>query len=104
MNVEQILLRAPRGLASRIRVFMYRLLGMKIGRNNRVEGKGRCRRLTQIRLGDYNALSQGCWLWPIDRPFDGIRIRIGSGNFFNRNLMIDACGSVEIGDENMFGP
>src|SRR5262249_17430773 len=32
------------------------------------------------------------------------RIRIGHSNYFNRNVMIDSCGSVKIGDHNMFGP
>jgi len=77
---------------------------MKQGVRNRMEGGGRCRRVNQIEIGSYNAFTQGCWIWPNDEEFDGIRIRIGSGNYFNRNLMIDACGSVEIGDENMFGP
>jgi acetyltransferase-like isoleucine patch superfamily enzyme len=104
MSLEPVFLRMPRGLASRFRIVFYRLLGMKIGHGNRIEGKGRCRRLSQIQLGDYNALTQGCWLWPIDAPFTGRRIKIGSGNYFNRNLMIDACGYVEIGDNNMFGP
>ena len=69
-----------------------------------MEGKGRCRRLTQIRIGEFNSFTQGCWLWPVDVPFDGIRIAIGNYNYFNRNLMIDACGYVEVGDRNMFGP
>ena len=60
--------------------------------------------MEQIQIGDYNAFTQGCWLWPVDAPFSGTRIKIGSGNYFNRNLMIDACGYVEIGDNNMFGP
>jgi acetyltransferase-like isoleucine patch superfamily enzyme len=55
-------------------------------------------------MGSYNAFTQGFWLWPEDTDCDGIRIRIGSGNYFNRNLMIDACGLVEVGDDNMFGP
>jgi maltose O-acetyltransferase len=104
MNLEAFVLRVPRGFASRVRLFFYRLLGMKMGRHNRMEGKGRCRRLSQIRLGHYNSFNQGCWLWPLDANFDGVRIRIGSHNYFNRNLMIDACGHVEIGDGNMFGP
>jgi acetyltransferase-like isoleucine patch superfamily enzyme len=49
-------------------------------------------------------LTQGYCLWPEDSDFEGVRIRIGNHNYFNRNLMIDACGLVEIGDENMFGP
>ena len=97
MNAEQLLLRVPRGAASRVRLLFYRMLGMKMGRRNRMEGKGRCRRLTQIRIGEFNSFTQGCWLWPVDVPFGGIRIAIGNYNYFNRNLMIDACGYVEIG-------
>src|SRR2546427_8034219 len=77
---------------------------MQQGVRNRMEGGGRCRRLKQISIGNYNAFTQGCWLWPEDTNHDGTRIRIGNGNYFNRNLMIDACGLVEIGDDNMFGP
>lgn len=102
--IEPLLLRMPRGLMSRIRLFAYRQLGMKMGQRNRMEGGGRCRRASQIQIGSSNAFTQGCWLWPIDENFEGIRIKIGNGNYFNRNLMIDACGLVEIGDENMFGP
>ncbi len=102
--MEALLLRIPRGLMSRIRVAAYRLLGMKQGCHNRMEGGGRCRRLKQIEIGNHNAFTQGCWLWPVEEDFDGVRIRIGNGNYFNRNLMIDACGYVEIGSENMFGP
>lgn len=104
VNLEALLLRIPRGLASRLRLSIYRLLGMKQGRRNRMEGCGRCRRLGQIDVGSCNAFTQGCWLWPNDEDYDGIRIRIGNGNYFNRNLMIDACNYVEIGDDNMFGP
>jgi acetyltransferase-like isoleucine patch superfamily enzyme len=102
--IEPVLTRIPRGAMSRIRLAMYRLMGMKQGRRNRMEGGGRCRRLKQIQLGDYNGCTQGCWLWPANAPFNGIRIKIGNYNYFNRNLMIDACGYVEIGDKNMFGP
>jgi maltose O-acetyltransferase len=104
MTIERLFLTLPRGAASRGRLFCYRLLGMKVGRRNRMEGGGRCRRLSQITIGNFNAFTQGCWLWPLDADFDGIRISIGNGNYFNRNLMIDACGLVEIGDKNMFGP
>jgi acetyltransferase-like isoleucine patch superfamily enzyme len=77
---------------------------MRQGKKNRMEGGGRVRRCGQIAIGYNNAFSQGCWLWPEDTDFVGIRIRIGNSNYFNRNLMIDACGLVEIGDRNMFGP
>jgi acetyltransferase-like isoleucine patch superfamily enzyme len=104
MNIEAMVLKSSRGVASRIRVATYRALGMKQGVRNRMEGGGRCRRLSQIAIGSFNAFSQGAWLWPEDRHYEGIRIRIGNGNYFNRNVMIDACGCVEIGDDNMFGP
>jgi maltose O-acetyltransferase len=104
MIIEALLLRIPRGLASRIRLTVYRALGLNQGRRNRMEGGGRCRRLSQIQIGNQNAFTQGYWLWPEDSEHDGIRIRIGNRNYFNRNVMIDACGSVEIGDDNMFGP
>ncbi|MGH9881415.1 MAG: acyltransferase [Pyrinomonadaceae bacterium] len=84
-------------------MFCYCLLGMRAGRRNRLE-RVRCRRLRNIVLGDYNAFTEGCWLWPQNADYDGIRIRIGNHNYFNRNVMIDACGYVEIGDHNMFGP
>jgi len=103
-SLEALLLRIPRGLMSRLRLAGYRLLGMRMGKRNRMEGHGRVRRCRQIAIGNYNAFTQGCWLWPEDTDFAGIRIRIGSRNYFNRNLMIDACGSVSIGDENMLGP
>jgi maltose O-acetyltransferase len=104
MEIERLLLKVPRGLVSRGRLFVYGLLGMKYGFRNRIEGGGRCRRHRQIEIGNHNAFTQGCWLWPEDTDWDKVRIRIGNGNYFNRNLMIDACGLVEIGDDNMFGP
>lgn len=102
--MEAIVFKASRGFASRIRLLVYRLLGMKMGARNRMEGGGRVRRCPQIELGSYNAFTQGAWLWPNDVEHDEVRIRIGDRNYFNRNLMIDACGLVEIGDHNMFGP
>jgi acetyltransferase-like isoleucine patch superfamily enzyme len=102
--LEYLLLTATRGAMSRVRLTIFRLLGMKLGVNNRMEGAGRVRRCTQIAIGDNNSFTQGCWLWPENTVFPGIRIRIGNSNYFNRNVIIDACGSIKIGDENMFGP
>lgn len=102
--VEYLLLTASRGAASRVRLAVYRGLGMKMGRRNRMEGGGRVRRCSQIEIGSWNSFTQGAWLWPEDLNYRGTRIRIGNWNYFNRNLMIDACGLVEIGDHNMFGP
>jgi len=105
-RVEHALFQAPRGFASRIRLLIYRLLGMRLGHRNRMEGGGRARHCNQISIGSFNAFTQGCWLWPTrasagDRE---MRIRIGDRNYFNRNLMIDACGLVEVGSDNLFGP
>lgn len=83
---------------------VYRSLGMQQGKKNRMEGGGRVRRCSQINIGDNNAFTQGCWLWPEDTDFVGTRIRIGNSNYFNRNVMIDACGLIEIGSHNMIGP
>jgi acetyltransferase-like isoleucine patch superfamily enzyme len=80
------------------------MFGMVQGVGNRMEGKGRVRRCKQISIGDYNAFTEGCWLWPDDVNYERARIKIGSSNYFNRNVMIDACGFVEIGDQNMIGP
>jgi len=102
--LEYLLLTASRGLASRLRLVLYRFLGMRTGTRNRIEGLGRVRRCSQIEIGSFNSFSQGCWLWPNNENYEGVRIRIGNGNYFNRNVMIDACGLVEIGDQNMFGP
>src|SRR5437016_3046306 len=102
--VEYVFLKASRGATSRLRLAVYQSLGMKFGLRNRMEGGGRVRRCSQIELGSYNAFTQGAWLWPNDVDYGGIRIRIGNRNYFNRNVMIDACGSIEIGDRNMFGP
>jgi carbonic anhydrase/acetyltransferase-like protein (isoleucine patch superfamily) len=103
-KLELIVLRIPRVATSRVRLSVYRALGMRLGRCNRMEGGGRVRRCRQIAIGDNNAFTQGCWLWPEDADFAGIRIRIGNSNYFNRNVMIDACGMVTIGNHNMIGP
>ena len=103
-TLEDVCFQVPRGIASRIRLLIYRAFGMRMGTGNRMEGRGRVRRCGQIRIGDYNAFTEGCWLWPENTEHAGDRIRIGGGNYFNRGVMIDACGLVEIGDDNMFGP
>jgi acetyltransferase-like isoleucine patch superfamily enzyme len=103
VNIEPLFLRIPYGLISRFRVALFHALGMKLGKRNRFEA-GRARRVDQIVLGDLNHFSEGWFLWPEDKPHSGKRIVIGNNNYFNRNVMIDACGVVEIGDHNMFGP
>lgn len=102
-KLEPVFLRMPQGIGSRFRLGFYKMLGMQTGGDNRME-KSRCRRLSQIVIGKRNAFTQGTMLWPEDADYDGIRIKIGDRNYFNRNLMIDACNYIEIGNHNMFGP
>lgn len=101
-SLEDILLRWPYGLASRIRIVFLRTLGMDIGAGCRLEAV-RVRRPGRIHIGDGNALTEGCWLWPQDGP-GGCVIRIGNRNYFNRDVILDANHLISIGDDNMFGP
>ena len=101
--LEPFFLRIPFGFSSRIRIILYRFLGMKLGKKNRFE-KGRLKQVHQIKIGNNNAFTQGWFLWPETSKSSEPRIVIGDNNFFNRNLYIDACQLVEIGNENMFGP
>ena len=102
-KLERYFLQVPQGVCSRLRMGFYILLGLRSGGQNRME-KSRCRRLSQIVIGKRNAFTQGAMLWPEDAAYNGIRIQIGDRNYFNRNIMIDACGYIEIGSNNMFGP
>jgi len=101
--IEAIIFRIPHGLLSRFRILIYRRLGMTVGKKNRFE-RGRIRNIHQIKMGDYNAFTEGWFLWPLKTDDHRIKICIGNNNYFNRNLMIDACNLVEIGNHNMFGP
>jgi acetyltransferase-like isoleucine patch superfamily enzyme len=74
-----------------------------MGKRNRFEA-GRIRRVSQIKIGDLNHFTEGWFLWPEDVDFNGKRILIGNNNYFNKNLMIDSCNVVTIGNNCMFGP
>lgn len=102
-SLEVLFVKYPVSFMSRIRIYFYVLLGMKIGSGNRFE-RGRFRRANQIRIGKNNSFTAGYKLWPADEAFNDKRIVIGNENYFNQGLMIDACGLISIGDKNMFGP
>src|SRR5690606_17935148 len=102
-KIEAMLFRIPIGLTSRIKVFIYKLIGLKAGIKNRFE-RGSIRRATKIQIGSHNTFSSTYKLWPEDHKNDNIRIVIGNYNYFNKNIMLDACGKIEIGNYNMFGP
>lgn len=103
MDLDAIFLRIPYGLTSRFRVLLFKILGMRLGKKNRFEA-GRARRVSQIKMGDLNHFTEGWFLWPEDSASGKMKIVIGDDNYFNRNVMIDACNSVVIGSHNMFGP
>ena len=101
--IETFLLRTRYGIGSRFRIALYRAMGMTIGARCRIE-RIRLRRPSQIRLGQFNALTEGTWLWPTDSDHKGLRIDIGDYNYFNRDAILDASGLIKIGNRNMFGP
>jgi acetyltransferase-like isoleucine patch superfamily enzyme len=105
MNLlERILFVMPKGLKSRLKIILYRMLGMQLGKRNRFEG-GKCRCLPQIEIGNDNVFYGGGYmLWPLPGSESDVKIRIKNNNFFNRNIYIDACGYIEIGNGCMFGP
>ncbi|MBL8216934.1 MAG: acyltransferase [Bryobacterales bacterium] len=101
--IESLWFRGRYGLASRLRIALLRSFGMTIGERCRFE-KLRIRRPRQIAVGDWNAFTEGTWLWPTDLDSDHVRIQIGDHNYFNRGVMIEATNRIEIGSHNMFGP
>lgn len=101
-TLDELLLRWPYGMASRFRILYLRALGMRIGVGCRLESV-RVRHPGRILIGNDNALTEGCWLWPPDAPGKCV-IRIGDRNYFNRDVMLDANDLISIGDDNMFGP
>jgi len=52
----------------------------------------------RLRIGEGTLLEPGCWL----TLAPGARIAIGAGCFLNRNTMLAAHRSIEIGDHTMF--
>lgn len=102
-SFEDFLFKVPLGIISRFKIYLYRILGMNIGFGNRFES-GRARRVSNISIGNLNAFTKGYMLWPLEEKKKEKSIIIGDNNFFNRNLMIDACSLVEIGNDNLFGP
>ncbi len=102
-KLEPFFLRMPIGLMSKVRIFIYKMVGLKIGKSNRFE-RGRMRRCKNVMIGNNNAFTQGYFIWPVDQDGDQVRIKIGNNNYFNRNVMLDACNRIEVGNYTMFGP
>ena len=101
---ERLFFVIPVGLKSRFITVLYFLFGMQLGKKNRFEG-GKCRAFKQIKIGNNNAFFGGGYtIWPLPDNYKGCRINIKDGSMFNRNLYIDACGYIEIGNGCMIGP
>src|SRR5260221_234891 len=60
ISVEYLLFTATRGAASRWRLQLYRLLGMKMGKYNRIESGGRVRRGHAKRSAGHGCRGRAC--------------------------------------------
>lgn len=86
---------------SRIRVFLYRVCGMKIHGRVWLEAIEWPMRPHCIHLGEGAALDRGVTLLATR---DEARIVIGERCYLNRHTMLDATECIEIGDQTMIGP
>ena len=96
-----LIVRLAEGLASRLRVVFYRLLGVKIRGHVSLRAIEIRRRPGCITLEDGAALDRGVVLLATS---DAARIVIGPRTYINRSTMIDADALVEIGAQTMIGP
>lgn len=106
MNDARInaLLRAPTGLASRLRIAWLRALGAKIGPRCRIVSPEIPKNPWDIALAEGVALDRGVTLLAIGPRREMPRIRIGARTYINRHTMFDASLSVEVGEGVMIGP
>src|SRR5687768_4802754 len=88
-------------IGSRRRIFLYRMLGMRIEGRAWLEAIEWPARPKCITLENGVALDRGVTLLATN---DAARIRIGRNCYVNRNTMLDASESIEVGGETMIGP
>ena len=96
-----LILRIAAGLASRLRIVFYQMLGMKIHGHVRLQAIEVPRRAGAITLEDGAALDRGVTLLATS---DEAKIIIGPRTYLNRQTMIDANVLIEIGEQTMVGP
>lgn len=101
MDVNERLVRIWQGCTSRLRVAIFRALGMKIGARCWVQAIEWPLRVRGITIGDRAMLDRGITLLATN---DAARIVVGRSVYVNRGVFIDASERVEIGDEAMIGP
>jgi acetyltransferase-like isoleucine patch superfamily enzyme len=101
MDLNERLVRNWQGVLSRLRITIFRLLGMKIGRRCWIQGIEWPLRMRGITVGDRAMLERGITLLATHASS---RIVIGVSAYLNRHTFVDATELVEIGDEAMIGP
>lgn len=97
-------LRLPESIRSRIRIGLYRTLGMQIGSCCRLGRISVPRNPWDIHLADGVALDDGVVLVTTGERGRRPRITIGTSCYVNRNVCVDASLAIEIGRNVMIGP
>lgn len=98
------ILSAPRGIASRRRIWTYRRMGMQIGARCWLRAISVPRNPWDIALADGVALDDGVVLLTSGARQATPRLRFGSGIYVNRYTMFDVSEDMSIGAGCMFGP
>lgn len=101
MDLNERLVRGWQGFTSRLRIAVFRALGMQIGKRCWVQRIEWPLRVRGISLGDRAMLDRGVTLLATN---DSARIAVGRSVYVNRFTFIDASERVEVGDEAMIGP
>lgn len=95
-----VIVRLWSGVASRLRIAFWKMRGVEIRGHVRLADVEIPRPRT-VRLADGVALDRGVTLLATS---DSARIVIGARTYINRQTMIDAESSLEIGEDTMIGP
>lgn len=97
-------MRAPSAIAMRFRVMRLRMLGMEIGPHCWLGKISVPRNPWDISLDGHVALDDGVILLTSGARAARPRLRIGSGVYVNRNVMMDVSEELMIGGDTMIGP
>jgi acetyltransferase-like isoleucine patch superfamily enzyme len=98
------LMRLPAAVAMRLRIGVYRLLGVKIGKGCWIQSIMLPRNPWDVEIKDGVALDRHVVLVTCGARLGSPRIVIGQGTYINRFTMIDASERIEIGENCMIGP
>lgn len=98
------MLSAPRGVASRARIFFYRQFGMKVGERCWLRAISVPRNPWDIALAEGVALDDGVVLLTSGCRQDTPRLRLGARVYVNRYTVFDVSEHVTVGPDCMIGP